>query len=133
MKFWLSLLIMEATVLATAAHGLERAISTGEHERLNHWGAMISGLGALFVFFQYSYDVAVEQIEKTIAEGSITESAFLGPIRQRIRNGFREARNSRTLLKLERRKKIFVAFIAINVFFGETVHGFGGQILEHFH
>lgn len=128
--FWWMLGLLSVVVFAAAAVGAMLALSERNAHTFNRWGAVISALGALFVFVQYSYDLTLEHIRVNAkTQTTETKSGLLGPVERRLGEEIARRDNEFWEATIEMRRRVFVAFIALTVLFGELVHGFGDQAL----
>ena len=129
--FWIRIGFLQLIVLAAAGGGAFVSWRGCHPHEFQRWGALIAGLGALYVFFQYGYDITLERLRGRLAdEEGGKELGFLGPVTRRLLAAHNAQQHEKWLQVLERRRMIFVAFIAANVFFGELIHGFGDRILD---
>jgi type III secretory pathway component EscS len=128
--FWIRIALLQLVVVVAVTIGALISLTKCDLHEFQRWGAVVAGLGALYVFLQYGYDITLERLRGRLSdEESGKELGFLGPVARRLLTERNEQQRERWLQVLERRRMIFVAFIALNVFLGEMIHGFGDRLL----
>jgi hypothetical protein len=119
MLFFALLLFVYVTLAFSAAHYFENA------ELINRMGASLSAIGAIMIIFQVRREHLLE-LQNRQDLNTVRASQFSSADRERIES----VRSQRELNRHHRRMRLVVC-VAILVFVGEALHGWGDIVLRH--
>jgi hypothetical protein len=95
----------------------------GDVHLVNRMGASLSAIGALMIVFQVYREISFEHQNRN-DQVAVEEGRFLSLDRSRV-----EAIRSQRALERHRQRMRIIVCVAIMVFMGEVLHGWGDLIL----
>jgi len=83
--FWIRIALLQLVVVVAVTIGALISLTKCDLHEFQRWGAVVAGLGALYVFLQYGYDITLERLRGRLSdEESGKELGFLGPVARRL-------------------------------------------------